>query len=233
MAKTRKQLQDAIQYRLRDPDGRIWKTPEVIGLVKEGYDELCLRTGMLWKQDTPVGLDDVAGQALYDLPSDLYKVERVTWDQKRLIPLTARQLRETDYTYDTTQGDVYAYTIEQDGIAKLRKVRIPPASRIDTTTIEYQRRGAALSTDDTAVELPDRYAKYIVFFAISKAYRREGPGQSLDLAEHYRMRFELGVARIQARKSSAQKARLGRLGGSSLRSGPPPRPRLPWNFPER
>ena len=57
------------------------------------------------------------------------------------------------------------------------------------------------------------FHKYVIFYAMSEALKREGPGQDLKLAKHYADRFELGIARMQARLKRISPERGGNLGG--------------------
>lgn len=68
---------------------------------------------------------------LKKLPDGYNTVERVTHDWLRLDPEHSRYLRGTRLLYETQQGGVFAYSIEQDGFFSLRTVgvvppRIPP-----------------------------------------------------------------------------------------------------------
>ncbi len=62
--------------------------------------------------------------ALSEIPDNLYKIERAIWDNKRLIPMTPMEL-EADPDYQTTEGDVAAYSMDQEGLRHFRKYRKP------------------------------------------------------------------------------------------------------------
>lgn len=82
-------------------------------------------------------------------------------------------------------------------------------------------------------ELPQRYALYLVDYALSRCYGRRGPGQSLELASHYEMRWGRGLARIKQRVERATHTRVGLIGSASARvlgQGPPRGPRMPWAY---
>lgn len=112
--------------RLGDTDQTVWNSTEIESYLKEGYDEMAYRTAAFW--DTKY-LDDVASQATYTLPGDVYDVERATWNNRRISALKARDLRSLDWNYLSTSGQVEAYTIDQDGLRTFRKYRIPNESR--------------------------------------------------------------------------------------------------------
>lgn len=95
--------------------------------------------------------------------------------------------------------------------------------------LEYQRRGADLSVNQ-AFEISDRYVKYIRHFVMWRALSRDGKGQDLQLADHYRLRYAAGVERISRRRQAVQFQKSYRLGGSGTRGSAPPRARLPWQY---
>jgi len=78
--------------------------------------------------------------------------------------------------------------------------------------VEVIRLGRNLATHP--IELPDAYTKYVIFGAMSRALRRDGPGQDLALADHYEQRFEMGVDRMVKKLNKMQPERVGRFGGS-------------------
>jgi hypothetical protein len=84
-------------------------------------------------------------------------------------------------------------------------------------------------------ELPQRYALYLVDYAIYRCLGRRGPGQSLDLSKHYEMRWGRGLARIKQRLERVQHTRAGTLGSPArvLGHGPPRGPRLPHSYGSR
>jgi hypothetical protein len=96
------------------------------------------------------------------------------------------------------------------------------------TRIEYFRRGADL--DVYGFELPDLYAKYLRHFAMSRALKREGPGQDLELGDHYEQRFSVCLNRLKKRKTVVAASRIGRMGGGETARRRPARPSLPWQY---
>jgi hypothetical protein len=69
------------------------------------------------------------------------------------------------------------------------------------------------------LEIPRVFEKYVIFYAMSEALKREGPGQDLKLAKHYMDRFELGVARMQARLKHISREKVGSIGGGRGAAG--------------
>lgn len=102
----------------------------------------------------------------------------------------------------------------------------------NNTRIEYTRLGRDL--DGHEFEIPNSYIKYIVFGACARALRRDGPGQDLNLAQHYESRFETGVERMVDRVSSKQHDAVGHIGHGPLISNLPPlQISLPYNYGKR
>jgi hypothetical protein len=88
--------------------------------------------------------------------------------------------------------------------------RIHPSTA--NAKVEVYRLGRDLSHYPS--ELPQAFEKYVVFWAMSKALEREGSGQQIELADHYRQRFEIGIKRIEKKKRDMQSERIGRLGSA-------------------
>jgi hypothetical protein len=80
-----------------------------------------------------------------------------------------------------------------------------------TLRIEYTRRGLPLSSSQ-GFEIPDRYAKYTRWYALWQALKREGDGQDLELAEHYKQRWMAGIERLNRRKQVLQVQRKSIMG---------------------
>ena len=228
MARTLAQTRGDVQTFLGDTAAAIWSTAELDSYIKEGYDDLCLKTGILWEKDEPAGIQPVDGTGTYTLPTDLYKIERLTWRKKRLVPLSPEEAARLDPRYRVTEGTIEGYIVEGDGIRTLRYFRVPSATDTEVS-IEYQRRGATLSLRSTELELPDRYVDYVTWFAMARALERDGVGQDTDLSRLFMDRYVAGLKRIKGRKSAAVSSRAGSLGGRS-RPTEPPLPRFPWNY---
>jgi hypothetical protein len=331
MPKTLGEMTTEIMTRLGDTVASIWSVEEIQGYVREGYNELALRTHCFWDFDHLEDLPNTANytcefepaystilyeqfqhtedwEETYDdsglmsgnhtcafewdyltqvyfsgltqIPDEVYQIERATWDNERLVPSTFKEL-SADPRFEFTEGEVIAYMMEGDGLRRLRKYRRPLtqsdsysytgnwgiirsvgdlssdtptgtygalrrisgqqtkgtwglARRVvtseDTLKIEYYRRGSELVNDTSELELPDVYTKYVRHFATWKSLDREGPGQDLELADHYMQRWLVGIERIRRRKVAINSMRTGRMGGGTTTRTRPPKPRLPWQY---
>ena len=100
--------------------------------------------------------------------------------------------------------------------------------------VEHWREGRPLVVSDDVCELPDHYARYLRDYAQARCLGRSGPGQNPPLAAHYDQRWLRGLERIKRRVARIDHAHVGVLGGTTnTLGGPPPRPKLPWQYPQR
>jgi len=79
--------------------------------------------------------------------------------------------------------------------------------------VEITRLGRDL--DHHPMELPFAYQKYPLYWAMSKALERIGPGQDLERAEHYKQRYDMGVKRMMKKVNDLSEEYSGQLGGNS------------------
>lgn len=236
MSVSRQTAREAVERRLGinrtsgNVPSTLWSASEINDRLQEGYDDFCLRTGVLWKKDSPAALDDVASTATYTLPTEVLVIERCVWDSRMIRPQDRRWLEQHHPAFETQTGDVWGYLLEGDGLRILRKVNVPSTSSSTAFGIEYVRRGLALS-DSQGFEIPDHMVKFIRFYALWKCLERDGPGQDVKFADHYQTRYLTGVRRALVRKSRLRSVRVGRMGGELIAAtNGPPRPRLPWEF---
>lgn len=83
--------------------------------------------------------------------------------------------------------------------------------------VEVYRLGRPLTR--APFEIPDAFVKYIVYYAMAQCLKREGPGQDLKLANHFQMRYELGVAQIIEMKRKNQSEKVTAMGSISATAG--------------
>jgi hypothetical protein len=206
-----------------------------------------------------------------ELPDGWVDVERVLHDWLRIRPENARWLRRSRNIYETEQGGVFTYSMDQDGLFTIRTVGVPVSAvspieisgtwgairaftgdtdfdwsgetvvapdggygvirsvprefvsesqqygaprRVvedtNATRVEYYRLGKPLSGH--AFEVPNRFVKYVEWWALHRAYSQPGEGEDKRLAEHYKGRFEEGVQRLINRKKDVTKERAYGMG---------------------
>lgn len=68
------------------------------------------------------------------LPARLTEIECVKWDQRTIDALSLSYVEARDTRYQLTEGEVYGYLWQQDGVRTLRKIR-KPAAQAATWTV--------------------------------------------------------------------------------------------------
>jgi hypothetical protein len=97
--------------------------------------------------------------------------------------------------------------------------------------VEQFRQGRVLDADEIVCELPQRYARYLVHFAMGACLSRPGPGYDEALAKFYDTLWTRGLARIERRTQLVDTERVVVMGGGGTSTtGRPPRPKLPANY---
>lgn len=224
--------------RLGDADNTIWSNGEVDDYLEEGYEELVVRGRALWDQEY---VNDLASTPVYPLPSDLALVDRVVWNGRTLPAIGSRELRMADARYNTIEGNVDRYAINIDGPRTMRKYRVPSVSAsntktdqyidtevVENTRIEFFRYGADL--DSNPYEIPRHWARKTRHYAMWRALDRDGPGQDLKVANHFKLRWSIALLTVEQAAGQTTQARHMRLGGEPQTRPYVRRPRLPWEY---
>lgn len=84
--------------------------------------------------------------------------------------------------------------------------------------VEIARLGRSL--DSHAFEIPESYTKFVIFWAMHRALKSDGPGQDQKLAKHYADRFQMGVERMESRLRKTQKEHVLKMGSQGEHSIP-------------
>jgi hypothetical protein len=232
MSETLQSVREDVLYHLGDPNQTLWRNDEIDSYIRQGYESLVWQTLPIWTYDY---VNDVAGTAVYDLPADCLKVDRVTWNDARIEQWTATRLRYGNRFYMQQQGRVIMYVLEEDGLGKIRKYLIPAVTPVAdqdhyNTRVEYFRRGAQLTLATDEFDIPEWAVKYIRFFAMHQAFERKGKAQDPKMSEHFRQRWVDGVARLRHRKELSFEALVGRFDEEIRKDVKPPRPKMPWPY---
>lgn len=224
------------------------------------------------------------------LPENYVSVDRVVHDKLRLEPEHDRYNRLTRTEYQTLQGGVFKYQMDQDGWRNLRLVNVPPAinqpdrfpdeeyysfnplssssthygfvkytgddytyvdtseedivggvqgwpgllksvadhivqggpygfikdfiQEEDSTRVEYFRLGRDLS--EAGFEIPDRYVRYVQWWALYRCYSTPGECENRKMAEHFKLRFQAGIDKLKGRLRNEMRDRTIAMGGKRL-----------------
>jgi hypothetical protein len=78
------------------------------------------------------------------------------------------------------------------------------------TRVEFFRLGEDLRKGD--FEIPDRFVKYVEWWALHRAYTTPGEGEDPQMATHYEMRYKMGLDRMKKRVEEQMAERTVALG---------------------
>ncbi len=172
-----------------------------------------------------------------------------TWDKDGLMTIRLAPIPNGDASYNTVDGsrgtqkqtDETGITVvgtrgflrERTGSFPAGGPRGTPRRRHPETNnikVELARLGRDPQAHD--FELPRSFLKYVVFWAMYQALKRQGPGQDSKLASHYKDRYELGKQRMTRRLDKISREYAGRIGFGAAR-GPAfglGDPQPPYNY---
>jgi hypothetical protein len=213
----------------QDPAVYIWTDSELNQYIQDGYDLFCRTTDCLWDRQP---IPDVAFQPVYDLPEGITKLDRVTWNDNRIYSDVQDNLTSLSPAFERQTGNVVMYLVDGDGYRKIRKVWPPATDDPTKFQVEYFRIGGELTSDTDEFEIPDWACRIVSYYALARAYERRGPGQILEMSQHYLLRWNEGLERMKERGYRFQTRRQLALGGSArvrITRGVP-RPQLPWEY---
>lgn len=235
MASTFAALATKALYRLNDSAQKCWTAAEIAGYIARGAQQFAEETRCAYGISELRLLTNVS---VYDLPPRIMTIERVSWDNKDLAPLYTTDLESSYPNFETDTGQPLAYVLDKDGFRKIRILNLPDAeSATIPIMIEGIETGAVFSSPTVGtVNLSGRQERYCIDFAMAIALDREGPGQDLGLADHYKGRFARGTGRAKIHMTHLESNQtraigVGALGtGLSEGYGDTLYPRLPFNY---
>ena len=156
------------------------------------------------------------------------------WAEDGLLSIRIWPAAQGDASYDTISGGPWGHETQSDDGATEDLNGLGGWGMISETTNEFPSGGpwgmatrlhpdinnikleiTRLGRDPSIypLEIPRVFHKYIVFYAMGEALKREGPGQDLKLAKHYFDRFELGIQRMTERLRYKNRELGGSIGG--------------------
>jgi hypothetical protein len=146
----------------------------------------------------------------------------------RMVGVVAGALPTSDYTTSGTFGCVRQITSwdfdDEPVVGNYGIIRQAPihfnsgqyggikriVNDTNSTRVEYYRLGRNL--DSEGFELPDRYVRYVEWWAMYRAFSTPGDGEDSKMAQHFKMRFEAGVERVKKRIKAVMAERVGAIG---------------------
>lgn len=171
------------------PEELIQYINDAISEAEANIINLGLRDKYFLARGTPISL--VAGQADYDLPSNIYgnKILKVVYqsgtDIYALSPIDSEEMYQDISVlnqYNTT--DLYRYLIRHD-VPGTEKLQIVPKARVDAAdalTIWFFREANKLEIDTDICDLPEIAIQYVYQSVRVRVYEKER-GQSWMVAK--------------------------------------------------
>lgn len=146
---------------------------------------------------------------LRDLPEGYVSIDRVLHDTLRLEPQHDRYNRLTRTDYQTLQGGVFTYQMDQDGWRKIRLVNVPPYTIQDQDEFTYNGSnhcGTIRAITGTTYDLTDEvvigsYGSIRALpghmatgtqYGVIRRVIPDGPGDEATRVEFYRLGKSLG-----------------------------------------
>lgn len=235
---TRLDVREEALKRLRDTNSKFWATSRIDRYVRDGYREWCIATGANWHRDNfPLTL----GQALYDLPDRLHKIDRMVYNFYRIDPLLISGFKKYDRVVESEQGEPIGYSMDGDSgeeslsefVPYQKRVRIVrvPSSSFTNVYLEWLSVGDDLINDSSVLwNAADHDVTAVIFYVMWKAFSFEGPGQHLKFAAHFKQRFDEKVYRANARINRSRTNQPRGMGEDTPTRGGIRLARMPWQY---
>jgi len=125
-------------------------------------------------------------------------------------------MTQTDDTSITVQGSFGVLREVEGAFPAGGPHGTPTRQHPDEKNIKVEVSRLGRSLDHYEFEIPVMAIKYVIFWAMYRALKRDGDGQDLKFAQHYADRFEMGIMRAQSRLRKMQKELVLRMGQSQM-----------------
>ena len=168
--KTLGDVMRAVKRQFGDESGVQIEDTDFVTWVNDAQTTINNRNGVL---KTTATTPAVVGQSMYSFPlDDIYKLESVHFDGKRIVNTSWAQAEESVIGLDDAATGTPEIWFEWQG-----SIRFWPApATTDDITLYYTRKPVALSTptpDTQLLDLPDKYFPDIVRYCLQQAYEMD------------------------------------------------------------
>lgn len=176
MAVTLAQARTALRERLDERSARAYSDVALDRWLYEGAKDMARTAEVL--QDT-ITIDCTDGTQQYDLPGDMVRVYRVTWNNDNdptTYPLEYRDFNSADAVWWTqsaiTQGTPALFTM-WGVLGAVKAVLYPIPSQDGTLTVQFYRLPAVPEDDSSTIDLPEGWEDTMYAYAEYMALRMD------------------------------------------------------------
>lgn len=145
-----------------------------------------------YKTEATISL--VSGQALYDLPSDIYaqKIRHIHYNDNGTKNYEIKKVKQIKYLADIDQEDAYQYDITNSSSAGLKiKIYPTPQENSSNVTIYYLRNAKRFTADADVCDIPE-FSSVLVQYMRWKCLSKEvHPDTDMAARDLERMRQEM------------------------------------------
>lgn len=192
---TRAQIRSSVRREIMDTGTRWWTDAELNGYINACHDRVQAETGLVWGTATAT-LTGTTTVTLTDIASDIYRCDRVYWENRLVIPVSEETLDSFDRAwrgYGTTTHPSAWYKKNLDAVIFWPEIT---STHTSTVVFEYVRQ-FTLSTDTATTGFPG-WARYVFRpYCAFRAYARNGPNHDPHRAQRYKELFKNGVYEIK------------------------------------
>lgn len=177
-----------------DTGTRWWTDAEINGYINACHDRIQAEHGLVWGTNTAtlVGTTTVT---LTDIASDVYRADRVYWENRLVLPVTEETLDSFDRAwrgYGTTTHPSAWYKKSIDHVIFWPQIT---STHTSTVVFEYVKQ-LTLGTDTATTDFPG-WARYVFRpYCAFRCYARNGPNYDPNRAQRYKELFKNASSEI-------------------------------------
>jgi hypothetical protein len=185
---TPSQIESLARAKYNSAGSTFWSESEIMDYITQASIELSLETHCIQRVFTTT---TVASQAEYDWPTNAISIKRITYDGKKLMPITFREDDAlTLNNQSTTATGTPQYYTNYNEVFSLRPI---PDSAL--TLKVYAACEAQTIDSSSTLEIPTAFHLDIVDFVVSEMASKD---QNWDTADRFRDKWD--QAKIRAKR---------------------------------